>query len=166
VCSGQESCSIRCSYLESGKQDFSNELSDKIDREVEKYQNEIGRLTVLHANGEIGEQSFLAALKTLEDKIAKLKGAGAAYLPPNLIPKPSFNPDTVQKSHEFRGSPEPEKPSYWWYLVPLLFGLLGGIIMYATLRKEDEGMASGGLLLGLGMTALGVLLFWPRGWLF
>jgi hypothetical protein len=167
VCSEQESCSIRCSYLDgTGKRDFGSVLSDRTNREVEKYQNEIGRLTVLHANGEIGEESFLAAIKALENKIVKVKRTGVTDLPSNLLSEPSFNPDKVQKSHEFKGSPEPEKPSYGWYLVPLLFGLLGGVIMYAALRKEDEGMASGGLFLGMIITAVDVLLFWYSGWLF
>ena len=122
-------------------------------------------MTVLHANGEIGEQSFLAAIKALENKMVKLKGAGVTDLPPSLLPEPSFNPDTMQKSHEFKGSSEPAKPTDWWYLVPLLFGLLGGVIMYVTLRKEDEGMASGGLFLGLGITVFGVLLALGTGWL-
>jgi hypothetical protein len=166
MCKEQQSCHISCSYLtEIGNRSQIEDTSDRINREVEKYQNEIGRLTFLHANGEIGEQSFLAAIKALENKIVKLKGAGVKDLPPNILPELSFNPDNVQKSHEFRVPSEPEKPTDWWYLVPALFGLLGGVIMYATLRKEDEGMASGGLLLGLGITVFGVLLALGTGWL-
>ena len=39
-------------------------------------------------------------------------------------------------------------PSGLWYLVPLFFGLIGGIIAYAAVKDEDESMASACLLLG------------------
>jgi hypothetical protein len=56
-------------------------------------------------------------------------------------------------------------PSASWYLVPILFGLLGGIIMYAALRNEDEDMALRGLFLGVGITALCVLVTLWIGWI-
>ncbi len=111
----------------------------------------------------------MAALKTLDNKIAGLKGAGVTDLPPNIVPELArANPDIMQTPYEFRGSSEPERmlPTYWWYLVPVLFGLLGGIIMYVALRNEDEGMASEGLFVGLVITVVGVFLFWCSGWLF
>jgi hypothetical protein len=155
----QELCSIRCSYLdETGKQ-------YSIDHEIEKYQKEIGKLTVLHANGEIGEQSYLAALKTMENKIAELKADGFTDVPPSIVPEPSFKPDTVQKPYESREYKR-ERPSALWYLIPLLFGLLGGVIMYVALRNEDEDKAVWGLWLGIGITVLGVLLVLSTGWLF
>jgi len=33
----------------------------------------------------------------------------------------------------------PEKPrSNWWYILPILFGLIGGVIAYFVLRKDDS----------------------------
>src|SRR2546422_2328857 len=39
-------------------------------------------------------------------------------------------------------------PSGLWYLVPLFFGLIGGIIAYAAVKDKDESMASACLILG------------------
>jgi hypothetical protein len=40
-------------------------------------------------------------------------------------------------------------PSKFWYLVPILFGIIGGVIMYFALRGRDSKMAKKGLLLGI-----------------
>ena len=39
-------------------------------------------------------------------------------------------------------------PSGLWYLVPLFFSLLGGIIAYAAVKDKDESMANACLVLG------------------
>jgi len=41
-----------------------------------------------------------------------------------------------------------------WYLVPLFFGLLGGIISYIGLRDRDDDMAYLCLSFGFGITVL------------
>ncbi|MEA2076278.1 MAG: zinc-ribbon domain-containing protein [Euryarchaeota archaeon] len=50
-----------------------------------------------------------------------------------------------------------EKPSNWWYLLPILFGILGGIIGYIVIRVKDEKMAKNILYVGLGTFVLGVI---------
>jgi hypothetical protein len=40
-------------------------------------------------------------------------------------------------------------PSKFWYLLPILFGIIGGLIMYLALRGRDAKMAKKGLLLGV-----------------
>lgn len=74
---------------------------------------------------------------------------------------PKFDDRTIFESQQ--SDETQDTPDNIWYLVPLLFGLLGGIIMYAALRNEDEDMALRGLYLGLGVTVMCVLLAW---WLF
>lgn len=40
-------------------------------------------------------------------------------------------------------------PSKFWYLLPILFGIIGGLIMYFALRGRDAKMAKMGILLGV-----------------
>lgn len=54
-------------------------------------------------------------------------------------------------------------PSLWWYLVPFLFGILGGLIAYACVKSEDKKMAHSllvfGILWGVITAYFGLLLF-------
>ncbi len=45
-----------------------------------------------------------------------------------------------------------KKKSKFWYLLPIIFGLLGGVIGYFVLRKSDPSKAKICLILGLGIT--------------
>ena len=45
-----------------------------------------------------------------------------------------------------------KKKSKFWYLLPIIFGLLGGAIAYFALRKSDPSKAKICLILGLGIT--------------
>ena len=47
--------------------------------------------------------------------------------------------------------------SGWWYLVPILFGLVGGIIGYFALRKDDPKKAKNCLILGGILTIINIL---------
>ncbi len=44
------------------------------------------------------------------------------------------------------GQPSPSKA---WYILPILFHFIGGLIMYFALRRRDEKMAKRGILLGI-----------------
>ncbi len=49
-----------------------------------------------------------------------------------------------------------EKPrSNWWFLLPILFGLIGGIIAYFVLRGDDPKKAKNCLYLGLILFGIG-----------
>ena len=50
-----------------------------------------------------------------------------------------------------------EKPSNVWYLLPILFGILGGIIGYIVIKVKDEKMAKNILYVGLGTFVLGII---------
>jgi hypothetical protein len=53
-----------------------------------------------------------------------------------------------------------DAPSNLWYLVPILFSILGGLIAYIAVKDRDEGMAGACLVLGIVvMFAEFVLLF-------
>ena len=50
---------------------------------------------------------------------------------------------------------QPEKErSNWWYLVPIFLGVIGGIIAYFALRKDDRQKAKKCLYLGLVLVAI------------
>lgn len=43
-----------------------------------------------------------------------------------------------------------------WYILPILFGLLGGIIGYSVVKRDDPKLAKRILVLGIVRTALAV----------
>ena len=54
---------------------------------------------------------------------------------------------------------EPERQrSNWWYLLPIFLGIIGGIIAYFALRKDDREKAKKCMYLGLILLAVGILL--------
>jgi len=54
---------------------------------------------------------------------------------------------------------EPEKQrSNWWYLLPIFFGIIGGIIAYFAIRKDDRIKAKKCLYLGLILLAVGIII--------
>ena len=53
----------------------------------------------------------------------------------------------------------PEKQrSNWWYILPILFGIIGGIIAYFAIRKDDREKAKKCIYLGLILLAVGIIL--------
>ena len=52
----------------------------------------------------------------------------------------------------------PEKQrSNWWYLLPIFFGIIGGIIAYFAIRKDDREKAKKCIYLGLVLLAVGII---------
>ena len=50
------------------------------------------------------------------------------------------------------------KRSNWWYLLPIFLGIIGGIIAYFAIRKDDREKAKKCLYLGLILLALGIII--------
>ena len=48
-------------------------------------------------------------------------------------------------------------PSKWWYLLPIVFNIIGGIVAYIFLKSKDEGMAKNMLYVGAAMIVVGVI---------
>ena len=59
--------------------------------------------------------------------------------------------DTDRECKQCRATPHRRK-SDAWYLLPILFGLLGGVIMYFVLHDENHKMAKKGFFVGLIMS--------------
>ena len=73
-------------------------------------------------------------------------------------------PELKERWSEFVEAPGPSpisvespRPDRLWYLAPLLFSFLGGLIAYVALKNEDKGMAETCLVLGF-LTLLAWLL--------
>ena len=48
--------------------------------------------------------------------------------------------------------------SRWWYLLPIFIGLIGGIIAYFAIRRDDPQKAKRCLMVGIGLTLINVIL--------
>ena len=51
-----------------------------------------------------------------------------------------------------------KKRSNFWYLLPLVFAIFGGVIAYFVLRKTDPSKARNCLLIGIGMVFVGIII--------
>ena len=52
---------------------------------------------------------------------------------------------------------ERKNPSKGWYLLPIFFGILGGLVMYFIVRDDNKQMAKNGLILSVILTIVGIL---------
>lgn len=48
-----------------------------------------------------------------------------------------------------------KRPSSAWYLVPILFGIIGGLVMFLVLKDQNRRMAKKGLVVGIIFTVIG-----------
>ncbi len=48
--------------------------------------------------------------------------------------------------------------SRWWYLLPIFIGLIGGIIAYFAIRRDDSQKAKRCLMVGIGLTAINIII--------
>ncbi|MEM2785601.1 MAG: hypothetical protein QXW37_04770 [Candidatus Nitrosotenuis sp.] len=54
---------------------------------------------------------------------------------------------------------EVRRRSAWWFLLPILFNVIGGIIAYFVIKDDDPKRAKNCLLLGIILTAIGLAIF-------
>lgn len=54
---------------------------------------------------------------------------------------------------------EVKRRSSWWFLIPILFNVIGGIIAYFVIREDDPKKARDCLFLGAILTAIGIVIF-------
>ena len=52
----------------------------------------------------------------------------------------------------------PQKSSSTWYLLPILVGMIGGIIAYLIIRKDDPHKAKNCIYIGIVMMVIGIIL--------
>lgn len=54
---------------------------------------------------------------------------------------------------------ETKKVSSAWYLVPIFFGIIGGIIAWLIIKDDDQKKAKNCLMIGLFMIVIEVILY-------
>jgi cytochrome bd-type quinol oxidase subunit 2 len=54
---------------------------------------------------------------------------------------------------------EVKRRSAWWFLLPILFNVIGGVIAYFVIKEDDKKRAKDCLLLGIILTAIWLALF-------
>ena len=54
---------------------------------------------------------------------------------------------------------EVRRRSAWWFLLPILFNAIGGVIAYFIIKEDDPKKARDCLLLGIILTAIGFAIF-------
>ena len=71
----------------------------------------------------------------------------------SLDPPPQTNSST-QSQYPIQGG----KPSAAWYLLPIFFSVIGGIISWACIRDRDPHMAKNNLILGILLTVIPIII--------
>ena len=66
--------------------------------------------------------------------------------------------DSVVNHTSNNSSIIPTERSKFWYLLPIVFGIVGGLIAYLVLRKSDSRKAKRCLIIGIVFTLLGMSL--------
>jgi superfamily II DNA helicase RecQ len=123
------------------EQQVIDEIYENAVPKVDDYREKMSELASLYADGKIGKEAYATASKTLEDKI------GATDSP---------NSTKTYKTN-YNGN---QSPSVVWYLLPIFFALLGGIIGYSTFRHEKKSIANNLLFLGIIMSFVYFILVW------
>ena len=53
----------------------------------------------------------------------------------------------------------PKIKRYWWYLLPIFLGTIGGIIAWVALKSHDGKLAKNSLILGVILNVIGMIIF-------
>ena len=69
---------------------------------------------------------------------------------------PISTPPTFPPSGQTQLAPSAQKHTELWYLVPLLFNIVGGVVGYLAIKRDDKPMANRLLIIGIVMFGLGL----------
>lgn len=124
-----------------------------------EYEKTVKRLTILLSKGEISQEAYMKAIKTIEEKLGEL---------PSECPQCGQKVPKDFQSCPYCGwsstAPSPitsvKKPTAWWYLVPILLALIGGLVGYIAVKDENKEMADTLLAIGIVMTVVNSLIIW------
>jgi hypothetical protein len=126
------------------------ELSELVDRTTISYR-QIRLADISHETG-LPENLIIALLKKL---IEEGKIAGSLDLVNRVLMR---EPLLEEKAKVVTG--ERAKPSALWWLVPFLFGIIGGIIAYVGVKDDDRNMAENLLIFGISWSIFLIIILW------
>jgi len=124
---------------------------ETIRQQSQEAEETIKKLTLLFHKGEISESAYKTAIKSLEDKLPTQRDRSTTARANSFVERP-YESSGIEVSWS--------KPSLLWYLLPLFFGLLGGIIGYITVKDEDRDMADNILLISFFIFFVDLLFVW------
>jgi len=124
---------------------------ETVRQQSQEAEETVKKLTLLFHKGEISESAYKAAIKSLEDKLPKQRDRSATVRATSLAERP-YDSSRIEAFSS--------KPSLIWYLLPLFFGLLGGIIGYIAVKDEDQNMADNILLISFFISFIDLVLTW------
>jgi DNA-directed RNA polymerase subunit RPC12/RpoP len=129
-------------------------LAKETDLEIEKYKERLQNIGTLYAEGKLSEQSYLLTAKTIEKKLDNLNKS-KGYSGTSLASNPSVYSDFEEREEIV--TKQVDGSIAIWYLAPLLLGLIGALIGYIAVKDRDPEMANNILIVGVGITILGII---------
>jgi len=127
----------------------------KMEQQIKDYEKSIERLTTLFSKGEMSEESYKRAIKTIERNINELR-SGKEVSVIEERKETIVKPETFYPSYARRYT----EPTKLWYLVPFFFGIIGGLIGYVAVKGEDDEMATNLLMFGIFMFFVDMFVIW------
>ena len=143
------------------------------EKQIDDYGRTIEKLTLLFSEGKMSEESYIRAIKTIEEKMNGKDVASMDIAKSYIIcsackkvisrslkvcPYCGWNMrETISHSSRVH---HVEKPTSFWYFAPLLFGLIGGLLGYVGVKDEDRNMADNLLGVGIMITFVEIFAIW------
>lgn len=148
--------------LSDASQEKVTERDTAVIGQIANLREKIDSLTALFSKGEISEETYLRGVKKIEEDISGLQREHKIPIvrswerTPTSVSRYALQ-ETREEIEETRNYGSPDKA---WWLVPFLFGILGGIVAYVAVKDDDREMADNLLIFGILWTVALAILGW------